>query len=188
LVIAAGAWSRRLARRLGVDVPLDTERGYIAMLPYVERHPRIPFVAVDRHVAVTPMEMGLSVAGTVEFAGLTAAPDLRRADALVKGVATFLGPIDATGAIRWMSFQPSMPDSLPVIGWARADERAFLAFGHGHLGLSLAAVTGRVLAEAMAGRLTSVDLAPFRPGRWTQNGSADGFSDGADSTKYSSRS
>jgi D-amino-acid dehydrogenase len=166
LVIAAGAWSRPLARQLGVDVPLDTERGYIAVLPRAAVEPQIPFLAVDRHIAVTPMEAGLRVAGTVEFAGLTAAPNLKRADALVEAVVPFLGPINRTDAIRWMSFRPSMPDSLPVIGWAPGHRQAFFAFGHGHLGLSMAAVTGKLVAQAIGGRPPSVDLTPFRPERW----------------------
>ncbi len=171
LVIAAGAWSRSLATQLGVQVPLDTERGYIAVLPNVTRVPRIPFLAVDRHIAVTPMETGVRIAGTVEFAGLRAAPNLKRADALLEGVAPFLGPINGKDATRWMSFRPSMPDSLPVIGWAPGHTRAFFAFGHGHLGLTLAAVTGKLVAEAIAGRPLSVDISPFRPDRWRQNGS-----------------
>lgn len=171
LVIAAGAWSRPLAVQLGLDVRLDTERGYIAVLPRATRLPRIPFMAVDRHIAVTPMETGLRIAGTVEFAGLSAAPNLKRADALLQGVTPFLGNINGKDAIAWMSFRPSMPDSLPVIGWAPGQTRAFLAFGHGHLGLSLAAVTGKLVAEAVAGRPLSVDIAPFRPGRWLRNGS-----------------
>ncbi len=170
LVLAAGAWSRPLAMRLGADVPLDTERGYIAVIPGEVRQPRIPFLAVDRHIAVTPMEKGLRIAGTVEFAGLLAAPNLKRADALIKGVAPFLGSINTNGAMRWMSFRPSMPDSLPVIGWAPGHSRAFLAFGHGHLGLSLAAVTGKLVAEAIAGRPLTVDITPFGPGRWLKNG------------------
>lgn len=171
LVIAAGAWSRPLARQLGADMPLDTERGYISVLPDVGRKPRIPFLAVDRHIAVTPMETGLRIAGTVEFAGLAAPPNLRRADALLRGVAPFLGPVDSKDAAAWMSFRPSMPDSLPVIGWAPGQTRAFFAFGHGHLGLSLAAVTGKLVAEAIAGRTPSVDMSPFRAERWLRNGS-----------------
>lgn len=71
-----------------------------------------------------------------------------------------------------MSFRPSMPDSLPVIGWAPGHSRAFLALGHGHLGLSLAAVTGKLVAEAIAGRPLTVDITPFGPGRWMKNGAS----------------
>ena len=95
VVIAAGAWSRPLAAQLGLNVPLDTARGYIAVLPHAEPLPRIPFMAVDRHIAVTPMETGLRIAGTVEFAGLSAAPNLKRADALLEGVAPLLGKSSA---------------------------------------------------------------------------------------------
>ena len=166
IVVAAGAWSGRFARQLGTDVPLDTERGYLMELPAARPCPRIPFLAVDSHVAVTPTEAGLRLAGGVEFAGLTAAPNLKRADALLKAVEPLVGPVDIRGAMRWMSFRPSMPDSLPVIGWAPRTTGAYLAFGHGHLGLSLAAITGRLVAEAMAERQPSLDLAPFSADRW----------------------
>ena len=171
LVIAAWAWSGPLAMALGAQVPLETERGYIVVLPDVARRPQMPFLAVDRHIAVTPMDTGLRVAGTVEFAGLNAGPNPRRADALLESVSPFLGPLNSRDAMRWMSFRPSMPDSLPVIGWAPGHSRAFFAFGHGHLGPSLAAVTGKLTAEAMAGRPLPVDITSFRPGRWLQNGS-----------------
>jgi D-amino-acid dehydrogenase len=166
IVVAAGAWSRPLVQGLGIDVPLDTERGYLMVLPHAEVRPRIPFLVVDRHVGVTPTEGGLRLAGGVEFGGLRAKPNLARADVLLKGISPFLGPVSTRGAMRWMSFRPSMPDSLPVIGWAPGISGTFLAFGHGHLGLSLAAITGRVVAEAMAGRQPSVDLSPFRADRW----------------------
>lgn len=166
IVVAAGAWSRPLVKQLGVDVPLDTERGYLMVLPHAERRPRIPFLVVDRHVGVTPTDGGLRLAGGVEFGGLRAEPNLARADALLKGITPVLGQVSTKGAMRWMSFRPSMPDSLPVIGWAPGLSGAFFAFGHGHLGLSLAAITGRLVAEAMAGRQPSVDLAPFGADRW----------------------
>jgi len=167
LVLAAGAWSHLLGQQLGANVPLDTERGYVMVLPNAASRPTIPFLAVDHHVAVTPTTGGLRLAGTAEFAGLRAPPNLKRADALLQGASPFLGPVNAIGAMRWMSFRPSMPDSLPVIGWAPGQAGAFFAFGHCHLGLSLAAITGRLVAEAMAGREFSVDVVPFRADRWT---------------------
>jgi D-amino-acid dehydrogenase len=166
VVVAAGAWSRTLVQELGLDVPLDTERGYLMVLPNAGVQPRLPFLVVDRHIGVTPTEDGLRLAGGVELAGLRAQPNLKRADALLRGVMPFLGDIGTRGAARWMSFRPSMPDSMPVIGWAPRPLGAFFAFGHGHLGLSLAAITGRLVAETMIGGQASVDITPFRPDRW----------------------
>jgi D-amino-acid dehydrogenase len=165
LVIAAGAWSRPLARALGARVPLDTERGYLMRFPNATQT-SLPLIAADSHVAVTPMESGLQLAGTVEFAGLSAAPNLRRADALVEAVRPVLDLGDTTDSSRWMGFRPSIPDSLPVIGPCRRGDRVFLAFGHGHLGLSFAAVTGRLVAQAMNGESTDIPIEPFAPTRW----------------------
>ncbi len=166
VVVAAGAWSRPLARMLGARVPLDTERGYHVTLPNPGVTLRRPVAAPDLGFIATPMAVGLRIAGTVEFGGLEAPPDMRRARALLRhGRALFPGLCDS-GASTWMGFRPSLPDSLPVIGRARPGVEAWLAFGHGHLGLTEGAITGRLVAEMIAGRAPAIDVAPYRPDRF----------------------
>ncbi|MBC8239749.1 MAG: FAD-binding oxidoreductase, partial [Alphaproteobacteria bacterium] len=166
LVIAAGAFSKPLAKALGNTVPLDTERGYHVMLPAPEVDVRVPMLVSSLGFGITPMSDGLRLAGTVEFGGLTAAPNYARADALLtKAKRLFPGLKDAD-AERWMGHRPSMPDSLPVISRSSRFARVFFAFGHGHLGLSLGAVTGRLIADLVQDRAAEIDVTPFRADRF----------------------
>jgi D-amino-acid dehydrogenase len=170
VVIAAGAFSKPLAARLGDKVPLDTERGYHMMIRDPEVMPRIPTMSVDDKFVVTPMETGLRFAGTVEFAGLDAPPDWSRARVLLKqGLAMYPGlarDVPDERLSQWMGFRPSMPDSLPVIGPASRAGNAFYAFGHGHIGFAGAAMTGRIIAALVSGKPPPIDAAPFSATRW----------------------
>jgi len=161
VVLAAGAFSGRLARDLGHRVPLDTERGYHVMLPDPGFELRLPLLVAGAGFAVTPMEHGVRIAGTVEFAGLDAPPNYDRADVLLRHGRRLFPSLQDHGAERWMGFRPSLPDSLPVIGRSPRHRNVFFAFGHGHLGLSLAAVTGRMVAALAAGETPPVDPAPY---------------------------
>ncbi|WP_153785842.1 FAD-dependent oxidoreductase [Pseudomonas sp. EMN2] len=166
VLIACGAHSARLVHSLtGKRVPLDTERGYHLMLPNEQQ--RLPFAvtSLERKFIMTPMAGGLRLAGTVEFAGLDAAPSMQRAwqlHRLSKGL--FQRELDAEGATPWMGFRPSLPDSLPVIDRV-ADGKVLLAFGHQHLGLTQAAVTaqwvGRLADNPMDCRMAAYQLDRF---------------------------
>lgn len=164
-VIAAGVWSRALCRALGSRVPLDTERGYHVMLPTPGVEVARPFILSDLKFTVTPMASGLRLAGTVEFGGLEAPPDPRRHAVMLARAGEVLPGLRAGGATTWMGFRPSLPDSLPVIGPSPRWPNALFAFGHGHLGLTAAAATGRAIADVAAGRPPPFDLAPFRIAR-----------------------
>jgi D-amino-acid dehydrogenase len=166
VVVAAGAWSRPLARALGRDVPLDTERGYHMTLPHPGVMPRRPLYSGDHSFAVTPLEIGLRFAGTVELGGLDAPPNYDRAEKLLTHGRRMFPGLDSQGASRWMGFRPSMPDSLPVIGRVPGLPNAVLAFGHGHLGVTLGAVTGSLAAAVALGRPPALDLTPYRPERF----------------------
>ena len=166
LVLAAGAWSRKLARRLGARVPLDTERGYHLMLAKPGIDLRVSIIAGERKIAITPIGDGIRLAGTVEFGGLRRPPDYRRAR-IMAGMAKEVVPdIDTDGAAEWMGFRPSMPDSLPVIGRSPKYGNAYFAFGHGHSGLSMGALTGSLIADLVMGRTPPIDLSPYRADRF----------------------
>lgn len=166
LVVAAGARSGPLAARFGARVPLEAERGYSVTLPEPGFTLRRPVSAMDHHFSMTPMAMGLRLGGTVEFAGVDAPADWARADALVTAARHLFPQLNAAGAQRWMGCRPALPDELPVIGPAPGDTRVLLAFGHGHLGLTGAATTGRMVAALATGQAPHVDPAPFRPQRF----------------------
>ncbi len=166
LVIAAGAWSKRLAAQLGSSVPLDTERGYHVQFPDPGVVPRLPVYSIERAFVATPLEMGLRVAGTVELGGLNAAPNWERAEELRRQVLRWFPGLNTAGYTSWMGFRPSMPDSLPVIGGSPRFANTFFAFGHGHCGLMLGARTGELLAALLAGRDPGIDMAPYRVDRF----------------------
>ncbi len=162
VVVAAGAWSRPLCARLGLDVPLDTERGYNTTLPDPGIAVSRPITSAEGSFVATPMEMGLRIGGAVELAGLDAPANFQRSRALLELGRRMLPALNTTGGREWMGFRPSMPDSLPVIGVSPRDRNVLLAFGHGHLGLTEAATTGRLIAELASGRPTVIDIKPFR--------------------------
>lgn len=167
VVVAAGAWSRSLAGQLGAKVPLDTERGYHLTLPDPGIELAEFILVADGGFVMLPMDGGrVRLAGTVEFGGFTAPPDWRRADRLLVKARRLFPALRGEGASRWMGFRPSLPDSLPVIGPAPGAKNAWLAFGHGHLGLTQSGVTGRLVADLVAGRDPGVDMAPYSPLRF----------------------
>ena len=167
VVIAAGAESRALARQAGEAVPLDTERGY--HLEYAIDTPPVsrPVCPVERGVYLTPLTGRLRVAGTVEFGGL-ARPANPKRWALLDRNARELFPSLPLPASQWLGFRPSMPDSVPVIGRARSTPDVVLAFGHGHLGMTLAAITAELVAAELRGNAEAAMMAPFSPRRWSR--------------------
>ncbi len=169
-VIAAGAHSKPLAAQLGDTVPLETERGYHAMLHAPEVMPRVPTSDAEGKFVATPMANGLRFAGTVELAGLQAGPDWRRAQILLRQ-ASKLYPALAQNYPEdrytvWMGHRPSLPDSLPVLGPSSRSRDVLYAFGHGHVGMTGGPYTGKVIADLVAERPSPIDLAPFRPTRF----------------------
>lgn len=163
VVIACGAWSKPLVTQLGYKVPLDTERGYHLM------HPRgdilsIPVASFERKFIMTPMQSGLRVAGTVEFAGLKAPKNSTRARSLLPHAEQLLPSLTKHQADLlpdWMGFRPSLPDSLPVIGMAPNHKNVFFAFGHHHLGMTQGAITGKLIAELVSNGSTSLSVKPY---------------------------
>jgi D-amino-acid dehydrogenase len=162
VVLAAGAWSARLLAPLGLRVPLESQRGYHVMLRDAGIVLRRPVVPADRKAFISPMEDGLRVAGTVEFGGLEAPPTPQRAELLLQDLKKAFPQARTEGAEGfWMGHRPCLPDSLPVLGPVKAWPGLWCAFGHGHLGLTGSAPTGAVIARAMLGPASNLDLAPF---------------------------
>jgi glycine/D-amino acid oxidase-like deaminating enzyme len=165
LLVAAGAWSRTLAKQVGDHVLLDTERGYHVLFPAAGGLLGRPVCYPGHGFYMTPMAAGLRAAGTVELGGLAAKPNPRRTAMIAKAVSSLL-PGAGEPADEWLGFRPSMPDSLPVIGNSPTNPRVTYAFGHGHLGVTLAAATGRLVADLVSRLRSDLDIGPLRPDRF----------------------
>lgn len=166
VLIACGAHSASLTGALtGKKIPLDTERGYHLMLPH--EHGRLPFAvtSLERKFIMTPMDGGLRLAGTVEFAGLDRPPNMERAWQLHRlSQGLFRRDLSAEDATPWMGFRPSLPDSLPIIDKV-CKGKVLLAFGHQHLGLTQAAVTAELIARLASPAAASNGLPALEPYR-----------------------
>ena len=169
-VVCAGAHSKPLAAAAGDRVPLESERGYHAVLQNPESGPRVPVMPSDGKMAITMTDGGLRCAGQVEIAGLDAAPDWRRAevlrDHLLRCFPDLPRTLSADRIQVWMGHRPSMPDGLPCIGPSRGSPDITYAFGHGHIGLVASARTGRLVAQLVAGRAPEIPVDRFDPARF----------------------
>lgn len=169
-VITAGAWSRSLAAAVGDKVPLETERGYHVVIADPGIAPRYPISPSDGKMACVMTPQGLRLAGQVELAGLAAKPNWQRAEVL-RNFAHQVFPglpehLPEAQVKVWMGHRPSMPDGLPCIGLASRCEDVIHAFGHGHVGLTAAAATGRLVADLVTGNQPTIDLSAYSPRRF----------------------
>ena len=147
-------------------MPLETERGYNTTLPPGAFDLRRYLIFGEHGFVISPLSSGIRVGGAVELAGLDLPPNYKRSEAMLKKAAVFLPGLRTDGGTQWMGYRPSLPDSLPAIGASRASGRIVYAFGHGHLGLTQSAGTGRLVADLVTGKEPAIDLAPFSPQRF----------------------
>jgi len=166
LVLAAGIHALPLAKRLGISVPMESARGYHLMLPEPNVELQAPVIDGAMHFGVTPMRDGIRLAGTVEFASLNAPPNEARARMLYPLARKMIPELSDDGAESWMGHRPTLPDSLPVLGRSPKHTNVLFAFGHGMLGLTMAAATGEIIASLAAEEDPGVDLAPYRADRF----------------------
>ena len=166
VVVAAGVWTAPLARGAGVFVPITGGKGYHLDLAPAEGDPQVPILLQEARCALTPLDGRLRLAGMLEVAGLDARPNLARVDAMSRAARRVLGHDGRTVLDVWAGLRPCAPDGVPVIGRPSARPDLVLATGHAMKGLSLAPVTGRLVAELVAGEPPSHDLAPFSPDRF----------------------
>lgn len=166
LVLAAGAFTARLSALLREHIPLETERGYHTQIMEPGISMRHSIIWPARAFMVTPTAGGIRVGGTVEMAGLDAPPDYRRAKILVKRAREALPDLKTGGATEWMGHRPALPDTVPVMGPSAKRRNVWYATGHGHLGLTYAATTGRLMADLITGIKPPVDMKPYRVDRF----------------------
>ena len=166
VVIACGAFSKKLTDNLNEKIPLDTERGYHVHFKDCEHLISRPVVFANRGFGITPMEQGLRVVGTVEFGGLNNPLSKSRIRNLINGAKYMLDGLPEHKD-EWLGFRPSLPDFLPVIGPSKNYKNVFYCFGHNHLGWTLGAISGKIISKMIANENTNLNLEPYSSRRFS---------------------
>lgn len=169
VVIATGAWSAKLMRKLGLHVPLESERGYHLELWEPNRIPRSPVMIASGKFVVTPMAGRLRLAGIVEYGGLEKPPSQAPIALLRKNIKAAIPGLEWKDEQQWMGHRPVPSDSIPLIGEVPGISGAFAGFGHHHVGLTGGPKTGRLLAQLISGQQPNIDLSPYSPARFAAN-------------------
>ena len=160
LVIACGAFSKKLTDKLYENIPLDTERGYHVHFKNCDHLISRPVIYSNRAFGMTPMEQRLRVVGTVEFGGLKNPLSKTRIKNLIDNAKELLDGLPEHED-EWLGFRPSLPDFLPVIGPSKNYKNVFYSFGHHHLGWTLGAISGKIISNMIANENTNLDLKPY---------------------------
>lgn len=167
VLLALGAWSPRLARTLGLSLPIQPGKGYSITYSRPAQVPTRPLTLKERAVCVTTWRDGFRLGSTMEFAGYDDTLNRKRLDALVRGAHEYLHePVGPEKREEWSGWRPMTWDDLPIIGRAPRHRNLWLATGHGMLGVSLSAITGRLIADLLTGRAPTVDPAACSPARF----------------------
>lgn len=167
LVLAAGAWSTPLARALGLRLPMQPGKGYSITYTRPAIVPRRPLVLHESSICVTVWDSGYRLGSTMEFSGFDASLNRRRLDALERGAREYLRePVGPVKQEEWCGWRPLSLDDVPIIGPVPGLPRAWVATGHGMLGVSMSVATGRLVAELVTGAEPHIDPVPYDPGRF----------------------
>ena len=160
LVIACGAFSKKLTDKLHENIPLDTERGYHIHFKNFDHLIKRPIIYLNRGFGMTPMEQGLRVVGTVEFGGLENPLTKSRIKNLIENAKELLDGLP-DHEDEWLGFRPTLPDFLPVLGPSKNYNNVYYSFGHHHLGWTLGAISGKIISKMISNEKTNLDLQPY---------------------------
>ena len=160
IVIACGAFSKKLTDKLHENIPMDTERGYHIHFKGCDNLISRPVVYQNRGFGMTPMDQGLRVVGTVEFGGLDNPLTKSRIKNLILNAKDMLDGLPEH-TDEWLGFRPTLPDFLPVIGSSKNYKNVYYSFGHHHLGWTLGAISGKIVSKMIANEKTNLDLEPY---------------------------
>jgi len=160
IVIACGAFSKKLTDSLDEKIPLDTERGYHVHFKNCDHLLSRPVIFQNRGFGITPMEQGLRVVGTVEFGGLDNPLSKARIKNLINNAKYMMGNLPEHED-EWLGFRPTLPDYLPVIGPSKKHKNVFYCFGHHHLGWTSGPISGKIISGMIAEENTNLDLKPY---------------------------
>lgn len=167
IVLAVGAWSRQFVQFLGGRLPVQPAKGYSITIPHPDPCPRVPLYLSEAKVAVTPLKDALRLGGTLELAGMSLEINRGRVNAIRKAAANYMTPIESKGEPEiWSGLRPCSPDGLPLIGRLKPYRNVLVATGHAMLGIHLAPVTGKLIAQVACAQKPDIDLTPFRVDRF----------------------
>jgi D-amino-acid dehydrogenase len=167
-VIAAGVWSDEMAQHLGLRLTMQAGKGYSLTLTSPRRLPELCSICTEARLAVTPMDGALRVGGTMELAGMDESISHRRVRGIIRSFPKYFPDFteaDFSGLQPWSGLRPVPPDGLPYLGRTRLWANLTVATGHAMMGLSLAAATGRIVADFVTDSTPPLDLALLSPDR-----------------------
>lgn len=166
VILAMGAWSGSLAKKLGIETKLESERGYHIFFKGSNRSPPFPLMVSDGKFFITPMEDGVRCAGVIEFGGLNAPPSKKPLELIRSRIRECYDDLQFEEETVWMGHRPSTPDSLPLVGRVQGKPNLIFAFGSQHIGLTIGPKIGVLISQLLTGKRMNFNLTPFAPNRF----------------------
>ena len=166
IIVATGAWSKKILKKFKIKMPLESERGY--HVEYVEPnfYPKVPMMLTSKKFVITPMDGRIRVAGLVEFAGLKTLKRKPTLNLLKNKIKDLFPNLKCKEKIEWLGHRPALVDSLPMLGYLDKNKQILVAFGHQHLGLTAGAKTGRIVSDLIIGNDIKFKISNYRPNRF----------------------
>jgi D-amino-acid dehydrogenase len=168
IILAVGAWSIQAAQFLGVNLPVQPAKGYSITIANPSPSPQVPLFLSEAKVAVTPLKDALRFGGTLELAGMNLTINQERVSAIRKAADDYMVPIETKGEPEvWSGLRPCSPDGLPLIGRLKPFRNVLVATGHAMLGMHLAPITGKLVAQVACAQKPDIELTSFRVNRFS---------------------
>ncbi|MEM8847246.1 MAG: FAD-dependent oxidoreductase [Bacteroidota bacterium] len=171
VILASGSWSGLLLKKANIKIHIQDGKGYSITFKNAKVRPRIPTILSEAKVAVTPMGSDLRIGGTLEMSGLSSKINTKRIEGIKRSIPEYYGNMvlpDTNKKDIWKGYRPCTPDGIPYIGKSKTLTNLHVGTGHGMMGLSLGAITGKLLTELVTQTKSSLDVAPFRLDRFSR--------------------
>ena len=166
IVVATGAWSKKILKKFKIKMPLESERGYHIEYVGPNFYPKVPMMLTSKKFVITPMDGRIRVAGLVEFAGLKALKRKPPLNLLRNKIKDLFPDLNCEEKIEWLGHRPALVDSLPMLGYLDKNKQILVAFGHQHLGLTAGAKTGRIVSDLIIGNDIKLKMSNYKPDRF----------------------
>jgi D-amino-acid dehydrogenase len=169
VLLSSGSWTGTLLKKAGVKIHLQDGKGYSLTLKKPGVRPRIPTILSEAKVAITPMGADLRIGGTLELSGWSEEINLKRVQGIVESIPAYYKNLPTPNVEQspiWQGYRPCTPDGMPYIGKSAILTNLIVGTGHGMMGLSLGAVTGKIICDLMTGDPAFMDIHPFRLNRF----------------------